>query len=190
MDFSDPSRTRVKARGYEGQIEYFAPETFPGVTGVRFKDWRFKDIDKKIKDGALIEIDPGARTPVQLVEADKVISDVPLSGKLLFVHVDLEDNIRIYHFDSNGENASSYLFEFSKGEIVCWLASAEQSKPAEFMEYEEPGYTSADFTNIEPGTEVVSGRRIPAGFWETLGALEKGDLEGVTIPIVELDKLR
>ena len=186
VDFTDPSRTKIFARGHEGEIEFFGEGKFPGV---RFKDWKFKDVDLSDKDGALIEIDPGARTPVQIVEADKVFSDVPLKGKLTFLHLDTEGNLNIYRFDSSREEGKSIMFEIGKGEIMCWFASPEQDEPAELMEYEEPGFTLSDLTNIEPGTTEVSGRFIPANFWEIVGALEAGKFEDITIPIVELDTL-
>lgn len=187
VDFTDASRARIKARGREGEIEYFDKGVFPGV---HFKDWKFKDIDASERDGALIEVDPGARTPVQLVEADKVFSDVPLNGRLTFLHMDAEDNIRIYRFDSSREQDKSFLLEISKGEIMCWFASPKQDKPAELMEYEEPGYSPSDFTNIEPGTSEVSGRKIPAHFWEVVRALQEEKFEDIALPIVDLDTLQ
>jgi hypothetical protein len=127
---------------------------------------------------------------VQLVEADKVVSDVPLNGKLTFLHMDAEDNIRIYRFDSSRRQDKSFLFEISKGEIMCWFASLKQDKPAELMEYEEPGYFPSDFTNIEPGTSEVLGRKIPAHFWEIVRALQEEKFGDITFPIVELDSLQ
>lgn len=187
IDFTDASRSNIRARGHEGEIEYFDKGEFPGV---HFKDWKFKGIDSSEKDGALIEVNPGARTPVQLVEADKTFSDVPLTGKLTFLHMDVEDNLRIYRFDSSRDEDKSYLFEIGKGEIMCWFASIKQNKPAELMEYEEPGYSPSDFTNIEPGTTEVSGRKIPAHFWEIVRALQEEKLENITLPIVELNSLQ
>jgi len=186
VDFSDSSRTRIRARGHEGEIEYFDKGQFPGV---RFKDWKFKGIDASEKDGALIEIDPGERTPLQLVQADKVFYDIPLAGKLFFVHIDTEDNVSIYRFVSSREKDRNYHFEIGKGEIMCWVASAEQDKPAELMEYEEPGYTPSDFTNIEPGTSEVPGRKIPPQVWQIIKSLQDGKVGDVPVPIVDLSNL-
>lgn len=186
VDFTDPSRTRVKARGFEGEIEFFDKGEYPGV---RFKDWKFKDVDSSVKDGALIEVEPGGRTPVQLVDADKVFSDIPLSGDLIFVHLNNDDFVNIYRFKSWREKDKSYLFEICKGEIMCWFALREQQKPVELMEYEEPGFNPSDLINIDPGTKEVSGRKIPPMFWEIIKVLESGRIGDVPVPIVELDKL-
>lgn len=101
----------ITARGYSGRMEFYGdPGNYPGYDGLSWKTWKFKETDASERDGALIELNPGRRTPVELVLADKVFSEVPLKGELVFLHINHEGKVFAYHFDSTREKDSSFLF--------------------------------------------------------------------------------
>lgn len=184
----DQARTQITARGYVGRIEFYGDlGEYPGYEGLKWRTLKFKDIDASQKDGALIEINPGKRTPVELVEADKVFSDVPLEGELVFLHMDNQNNISAYHFDSRRPRDNSFLFEVAKGEILCWVALGQ--KTAEVLEYEEPGFIESDLRLIHSGTKDVSGRKIPDELWGMIEQLERGEIKDTVIPVLELSDL-
>lgn len=184
----DRTRVEVAARGYVGRIEFYGGlGEYSGYPGLSWKTWKFEDLDASEKDGALIEIQPGKRTPVELVIADKVFSEVPLKGELVFLHIDNRNNISAYHFDSKRPKDNSFLFEVAEGEIFCWIATGR--KTAEVLEYEEPGFTDSDLKLIDSGTKEVSGRKIPDELWEMIRQLEKGEIKNTIIPVLELSDL-
>ena len=180
-------RTEVDARGYKGRIEFYGKTgSYPGYDKLKFETWKFTDIDASVKDGALMKIESGGRTPVELVLADKTFSEVPLKGDLVFLHVDSQGNISAYHFDSQREKDKSFLFEVSKGEYYCWLALSQEGQ-AEALEYEEPGFTDQDLELIHSGTEQAE--KLPKEIWEMIHQLETGDIKNAAIPIIELSDI-
>jgi len=185
VDFKDSKREVVRAKGYEGKVAFGEPSVdYPGV---RFKTWKFEEVDPAQKDGALIEINPGARTPVQIVESKTVFTEVPLSGKLILVNMDSEGQLYAFQFDSDRDGDTSYQFEIGKGEIMCWVSPKDQDVPSEVLEYEEPGFASATLTNIEPGTDKVGEIELPSKLWEMVKQLEEGQTENTVIPIINLN---
>jgi hypothetical protein len=180
-------RTEVYARGYRGRIEFYGDKgSYEGYEGLSWKTLKFKDIDASVKDGALIELDAGRRTPVELVLAEKSFSEVPLEGDLVFVHIDRDGNISSYHFDSERKGDYSFSFEVGKGEFFCWVAL---DKPSQIMEYEEPGFTDLDLKLVDSGTKEISEKKIPDQFWTMIEQLEKGETKNTAVPIMELDNL-
>ena len=178
----------IAARGYNGRIEFYGNlGKYSGYEGLSWRTWKFKDIDASEKDGALIELNPGKRTPVELVVADKVFSEVPLKGKLVFLHIDQGGKVSAYHFDSARERDSSFLFEAGRGELFCWVALGGQT--TQILEYEEPGFTDSDLKLVNPGTEEISGKKIPGQFWTMIDQLERGETKNTVIPITELGSL-
>lgn len=184
----DQAKAQVTARGYTGRIKFYRDlGEYSGYPGLRWRTWQFEDIDASKKDGAFIEIKPGKRTPVELVEADKVFSEAPLKGELVFLHIDNRNNISAYRFDSKRPRDNSFLFEVAKGEVFCWIALGRET--AEILEYEEPGFTESDLKLIDLGTKEVSGRKIPDELWKMIDQLERGEIKNTIIPIQELSDL-
>jgi hypothetical protein len=179
--------TEVTVRGHRGRIEFYGNlGEYAGYLKLRWRTLKFTDIDASEKDGALIEIDSGGRTPVEFVEADKTFSEVPLTGSLIFLHLDAQGIISLYHFDSKREKDKSFLFDVKKGELFCWVA-LNQEKTTKILEYEEPGFTESDLKLVDVGIKEISGKKIPDEYWKILEQLERGMTERVTIPIVELN---
>lgn len=184
----DLARSEVTARGHTGRIEFYGdPGEYSGYPGLSWRTWKFKDLDASVKDGALVKIEPGKRTPLELVEAGKVFSEVPLRGELAFLHMDIQGMISCYRFDARREGDKSFLFEAKKGEAFCWVALGQV--PARVLEYEEPGFTESDLKLIDFGTEEVDRRKIPGELWEMIGQLERGETENTVIPVMELSEL-
>lgn len=186
IGFSDEARTRVSAKGYEGAIKYIEKGEYPGV---KFISWEFEDIDGSLKDGALIEIEPGKSTPVQLVESESTFSEVPLSGELIFVSLDSENIISAYRYKSDRDGDNSFMMEVGKGGLMFWHSVAGQEKSTEVLEYEEPGFSASKLTNIEFGQKTIGDREIPEIFWYLASQLEKGDYQNLPIEIIDLSKL-
>ena len=183
-----PELTEVAVRDYQGRIEFYGElGEYPGYDKLRWRTFKFENVPASERDGALIEIDSGGRTPVELVVADKVFSEVPLEGQLIFLHLNPEGKISAYRFDSS--NGSPFLFEAGPDEIFCWIAP-EQEGPAKVLEYEEPGFTESDLKLVDEGAKEVSGISIPDEFWTMLELIETGETENLPIPITDLNSLR
>jgi|WetSurMetagenome_2_1015567.scaffolds.fasta_scaffold78343_3 hypothetical protein len=184
----NPTKTEVNARGYTGRIEFYGNlGEYPEYQGLSWRTWKFEDLDASKKDGALIEIKPGKRTPVEIVEADKVFSEVPLEGESVFLYLDKQGKISAYHFDSKRPRDNSFLFEVAKGEAFCWVALGQES--TKVLEYEEPGFTELDLKLVNSGTKEISGKTIPDKLWIMIEQLEKGEIKNTVIPILELGDL-
>lgn len=183
IDFTNESRTHVKAKGFVGELDYGPCEEL--TPDVRVKTWKFREVDDSLRDGALVEVKPGGRTPVQLVESDTTFYEVPLSGKLVFLSVDPEGKVSAYLFDSSRGKDASFMMEVTKGSIMCWVAPP-QEKPAQFLEYEEPGFKVSKLTNIESGTSEVGGKQIPEILWQIIKQLKDGKIDNTIIQIVDI----
>ncbi len=184
----DLARSEITARGYTGRITFYGdPGEYPGYPGLSWRTWKFKDLDASVKDGALIKIEPGMRTPVELVEADKTFLEVPLRGELVFLHINTQGSISAYRFDSKREKDKAFLFEVRKGEVFCWAALGQDA--ARVLEYEEPGFTESDLKLTDFGTEEVDGRKIPDELWEMIRQLGRGETKNTAVPIIELSDL-
>ena len=153
-------RTKVTVKGYVGEIES-APDWQQINSDVRRKTWKFKEIDNSLKDGALIEIKPGGRTPVQHIESDTVFSEVPQKGKLTFLSVDPEGNLYVEPFDSKIDD-TRYMMELGKGWTTCWIADSNQEDPAEVLEFEEPGFKTARLPTVQNGATEINGHPLPS----------------------------
>ena len=89
----NPERTKVKARKYEGRIEFYGEVgSYSGYDKLRWEAWKFTDVDASFRDGALGIIEAGGRTPVEFITADKIFSLVFiysfLSLNFLFIPLD------------------------------------------------------------------------------------------------------
>ena len=56
--------------------------------------------------------------------------------------------------------------------MMCWYALQGQSD-AFVLEYEEPGFASAELATVEVGTASFTGTPIPE-FWATIKILDEG----------------
>lgn len=185
----DRMKTNVSARGHAGRIEFSGDlGSYQGYPGLKWGTWKFKDTDASVRDGALIEIEPGGRTPLEQVKANKVFSEVPMAGELVFVHMDTGGRVSAYHFDSKRERDNSFLFEVSPGEAFCWVALGNVM--TEILEYEEPGFAESDLRLIHFGTTEVSGRRMPSDLWTMIKQLERGQIKDTVVPISDIGELQ
>ena len=183
VDFSNPEKTKVSAKGHEADIEYDEWEEV--VPGVRCKTWKFKDVNAELKDGALIEIQPGVRTPVQYVETDEaVFNEVPQKGELIFVSVNPKGELSAYRIKSS-EDSSSYMMEVKKGWVMCWYACKDQS-PCEVLEYEEPGFSQIKLPTVDTGVNKIGDTPIPDEFWKLIEQLERGEEDNSLICDTEM----
>lgn len=185
----DGAKTSATARGHAGRIEFYGDlGTYEGYDKLKWGTWKFKDIDASVRDGALIEIEPGGRTPLELVKANKVFSEVPMGGELVFIHMDTRGSISAYHFDSRRENDKSILFNVTQGEAFCWVALGNEM--TEVLEYEEPGFTDSDLERVKTGAKEASGRQIPDDLWILIDQLERGQIKDTVVPISEIGELQ
>ena len=120
-------------------------------------------------DGAEILIEPGYRTPVQYVGSEHIFNEIRQSGRLIFLTVDPDGNFSRYVLDE--DNAGSYMFVMEKGWTMCWIASKNQQKSAEVLEFEEPGFASAELVTVEYGATEINGQPIPSEFWHAIKVL-------------------
>ena len=164
-------RRSVRTPDYTGAIDY-APRWAKVVDGVRCRTWRFKEIDESLRDGALIQIQPAFRTPVQHVRSETTFCEVPLKGKLIFLSVDPQGNMFIDSFNSDAD-PTSYMMEIKKGWTMCWYAMSMQEEPAEVLEYEDPGFKTADLPTVDFGANNIDGHTIPESFWMTIKYLDQ-----------------
>ena len=151
--------------------------------------WEFKDMEGSLKDGALIYLVPGDNSPYQLVESETAFSEVPLKGELIFVSLDPKGNVSAYRYNSERDGDNSYMMEAGKDWLMFWHSVVGQERPAEVLEYEEPGFSASKLTNIEFGQKKIDDREIPDKFWQMAGQLLSGDYQNPTVEIVELDEL-
>ena len=171
VNFANPERTKIMAKGYAGEIKS-APNWDVLTPDVRFRTWEFKEIDGNKKDGALIEIKPGGRTPVQHIESNTVFCEVPQTGKLTFLSVSPKGELFIETFDSEIDD-TSYMMELGKGWTMCWVANPDQKDPAEVLEFEEPGFKSAKLPTVQEGATEINGHPLPQSLWKTIDQLVK-----------------
>ncbi|HUS59828.1 MAG TPA: hypothetical protein VMX76_00360 [Nevskiaceae bacterium] len=179
IDFTDESKTYVKVRDLTFEIEHSPWGSIEeyGVEGVYSLAWKLKDVDETVMDGALITIESGCRTLIQHVVSETTFCEVPQTGILTFLAVDPEGNLHIHHFDSQEEDASSYMMEVKKGWTMCWFASKNQIIPAHVLELREPGFKTSELATVEFGVAEFNGHPIPPKLWETIKRLMEEDYD-------------
>ena len=187
VDFTDKSRTNISAKGDKLVLEYGGWEQL--TPDVRVRTLKFKGVDPAKKDGALVEIRNSEKTkkenkfghtPVQLVESNTIFNEVPLTNRLVFLSQDTKGEVTAYLYDSSQIRDKSFMFEVGKGSVMCWF-TLEPDLPAEFLEYEEPGFSQSILTDIEPDSEQASEK-----FWKIFHQLENGQTENTVIPIYDI----
>ena len=170
VDYLDSTHEQVRSEKHTGPIEPSDEwQTIPNHPGVRFRPWRYKNMPKEQMDGAEILIEPGYRTPVQHVVSKHTFNEIRQSGRLIFLAVDPDGNLSRYVLDN--DDAGSYMFVMEKGWTMCWIASKNQQKSAEVLEFEEPGFSSAELVTIKDGATEINGHPIPSEFWHAIKVL-------------------
>ncbi|HVZ12100.1 MAG TPA: hypothetical protein VG965_03650 [Patescibacteria group bacterium] len=171
VDFYDASRQTIVLSEQIHDISYGI--WAEAARGVRFQPWTIDGVDEMERDGALIQIDPGHRTPLQYIESDTTMYEVPLKGKLLLLSVSPEGRFSIDDFNSE-ISSSSYMYELKKGSYLCWYASPDQTEPAEVLEYEEPGFKASKLLTVGPGiNRGFGGHPIPGDLRTALEVLDE-----------------
>lgn len=186
VGFVNEEMSRVAAKGYEGNIRYVEKGEYPGV---KFTTWEFEGIDGSLKDGALIEIEPGKSTPVQLIESETAFSEVPLKGELIFVSLDPEGGVSAYRYDSKRDGDNSFMMEVGKDWLMFWHSVRGQEVSTQVLEYEEPGFSASKLANIEFGQANIGDREVPELFWKIAKQLDEGDYQNLAVGVVELSDL-
>lgn len=169
--FINRESSKIQVGGWTRDTEV-KPESgsYKGYPGLSWYEFTYKGINKEDEDGVLGELQPGARTPVEMVATDMVFLEVPIEGKLTLLAMDPEGNIFVDQFDQDPSQAS-YAIEMTKGWIFCWFADKNQTSPARFLETEKPGFKEGDLPIIEPKTQIFNGHPISEKFWEEFDRL-------------------
>lgn len=175
----------LRTRDAEEKVIWGERGEFPGV---RFTTYHYEGVDALEKDGALIEIDPGERTPVQIVRAEKTFIEAPINGNLFLVSIK-KGEIAVFHFDSSEIKGASFEFETANEEIMCWVASPNQQESAQVVETVEPGFEEGDLENIVLNTTELDGVFVPQELWSLLAQLQSGQTKDTIVPIEELSEL-
>lgn len=174
IDFSNPDGSTYSIGDHSGEIATSEWNTIEGVSGVRFRTWKFAELDESIVDGALVEIQPGNHTPVQFVESAHVFSENFQKGTFYVLHLTRE-GLTVYHYLADG---NSFTLEVSQGEAMC-LFTSNKGEVGEVIECEQPGFSTAKLPTIPFGTETFQGLAIPNDFWRVLSALKSGNEDEV-----------
>lgn len=185
VNFSDPTGEVFDAGNFSGEIEAGGWTQIEGVEGVRFRTWKFKEVNEEEVDGALVEIQPGRRTPVQFVESDHIFSENFQKGKFLIIYVDSEGDLSVYKYDSSIEEVSFALCA-KQGEIMCLYACKDNQQPAEVIECETPGFKTASLRTVEFGSTEIGGRLIPPELWRVIKSLDSGQEDNLPVEVVDL----
>lgn len=186
VTYTDDKNSLVYAKGHLAGVHPTSEWTdINGTT--RFRTWKFENVPAEEKDGAHIEIQPGGRTPVQYVAGETTFNEIPLRGRIIVLHLNNKGTCAAFRFDSSRRSDHSVMVEVTKGEVLCILAEKDQpdGKPAELLEYEEPGYTEDSLPDIKLGAQSIQGTSIPPEFWETLQILETGNIEDCNVPVID-----
>jgi hypothetical protein len=145
-----------------------------GKDGVEYIPFELKGKDPLLADGAKVKIPPGKHTPIQFVGSETTFSEVPISGKLLFLCVSSKGELSMRYFQVSEHDNSAFQGFIAQGSIMCWYACLNQPD-AYVLEHEEPGFSSSDLQNIqETDIDNYNGTPIPREFWIAFHALEEG----------------
>lgn len=163
--FVHPDRSEIQVGGWTRKINIDPnPQTYEGYPGLRWRTITYEGIEGENEDGALIELEPGARTPVELVATDTVFLEAPIQGQLTLLSLDPAGNIYVDSFDQSQDQAS-YAIVMEKGWIFCWFADKDQTDPAQVLETEKPKFKEGDLPIVSYKAAVFNGYPIPEKFW-------------------------
>ena len=172
INFENPIGAVINTGEFTGEIE--AGDWEEISDGVRFKKWKFKDVSEEIVDGALVEITPGHRTPVQFLETDHVFEENIQSGKFLVIYVDESGDLSVYKYDASIEPAS-FSLNVNKGEFMSIYALKENTTPGEVVECEQPGFISAKLITVDLNDTEIGGKPIPQELRDLIRKLDHGE---------------
>ncbi len=184
INFDDLSGSDLSTGEYSGKITAEGWTELAEVRGVRFRTWKYEDVDADIVDGALVEIQPGCRTPVQYVETNHVFEENIQYGKFLLIHLDPE-GLSVYKYDSSIEDVS-FALRVVQGEIMCLYVLKDSIRPGEVIECEHPGFSTAKLQTVEKGTVKIGDLDIPSEFWQLIAALDEGREDELPIGVLDL----
>src|SRR3989344_1448124 len=187
INYAIPDGAEFGAGEYSGAIKASEWTELTEVKGVRFRTWQYEEVDSAMVDGALVEIQPGCRTPVQYVESDHVFDENIQAGKFLLIYLNSE-GLSVYKYDSSVEEVS-FTLRVGKGEIMCLYMLKENDEPGEVIECEQPGFRSAKLLTVETGTEKVGELNIPSEFWELIRLLDEGQESDLPVDILDLQDM-
>lgn len=186
IDFESPNGSIIANEEFSGTIVASEWTVLEEVKGVRFKTWKYENVSDEIVDGALVEVMPGHRTPVQYVETDHVFDENIQQGKFLLFHI-TSDGLAVYKYDSSVEEVS-FSLQVHQGELMCLYALKENDKPGEIIECEQPGFSLAKLLSVPEGASKMGKLDIPNEFWETIKLLDEGVEDGLPVDIFDVSE--
>ncbi len=151
----------------------------PIADGVRFRTLKYANFLAEERDSAEIEIKAGKNTPIQYNSTtETVYTEIPVRGKLYFLHIDGNGKFRVYKYDST-KNKMPFFLKVLPGEIITCVASKTQDDTgiAKVMEHEKPGFKTGDFKEVALNAQTYGRTNIPVAFWQVLQKLQSGDEE-------------
>lgn len=184
INFESPNGSEVANEDFSGKIVTSEWTKLTEVKGVRFKIWKYENVSDEIVDGALVEVTPGCRTPVQYVETDHIFDENIQQGKFLLFHIN-QDGLSVYKYDSSIEEVS-FSLQVHKGEIMCLYVMKENDKPGEVIECEQPGFSLAHLITVPEGTAKIGTLDIPNEFWTAIKMLDNGSEESLPVDILDV----
>lgn len=187
IDFNQPEGTLWETEGFAGEIAAGDWTELPGVKGVRFRTWKFAGVNSEIVDGALVEILPGCRTPVQFVASEHTFDEVIQTGKMLLLYL-TQDGLSVYRYDPSVEDVS-FTLRVGPGEIMCLYSLKENTSPAEVIETERPGFASAALLTVESGAKKINDLVVPEEFWQLISALDAGKEDDLPVDVLDLNEI-
>lgn len=188
INFDNPSGSVISTGDFSGEIEAGDWKNIDGAEGLRYREWKYRNVSEEIVDGSLVEIMPGHRTPVQFVESDHVFEENFQSGKYLVLHVDSEGDFSVYKYDSEVEPAS-FSLNVNKGEFMCLYTLKENARPGEIVECEQPGFISAKLTTVDLSLSEINGVKIPQELKDTIKKLDQGEEEDLPVEVVDVNEM-
>ena len=184
INFESPNGSEVANENFAGRIVASEWTTLTDIKGVRFKTWKYENVSDEIVDGALVEITPGYRTPVQYVETDHIFDENIQQGKFLLFHIN-QEGLSVYKYDVSVEEVS-FSLQVHKGEIMCLYALKENDNPGEVIECEQPGFSLANLVTVPEGTVRIGDLDIPTEFWTVIKMLDDGTEENLPVDILDV----
>lgn len=183
IDFENPHGSIIASEEFSGPIIASEWTAIEAVKGVRIRTWKYENVSEEIVDGALVEVMPGCRTPVQYVETDHTFDENIQQGKFLLFHI-TPDGLAVYKYDSSNEEIS-FSLQVHKGELMCLYALKENDNPGEIIECEQPGFSLAKLVTVPEGATKMGDLEIPDEFWKAIKMLDE-EVEG-ELPVEILD---
>lgn len=145
-------------------------------------DQEFLHKPRALGDGAQVHMqrmDEVVQTPVQYINPDKEIWEVPLQKRLIFSYVSPDGLFSLAYFSLSAWDDSPYMAIVGQGGIMSWCALPTKYPPAKFYEGSCPGYQASDYAIVPDGSKSFENTMIPDKFWQVHFALRAGYVEQV-----------